>query len=570
MLRNNDATELCITKGQEGICVGWDAIEGSHGKPVLQTLYVKLVDPPKSVQFEGLPLNVVPIPRTTSDVTCRLPNDTEISIQREQVVILPNFAMTDYSSQGKTRPINVVDPGRCKNHQSYYTALSRSASAAGTVLVQPFSDKKITCGISGHLRQEFRELEMLNTITKKAYEGCLPESVKGRLRNVIIYAYQKSSVYKKERDSYWHSEIQWKSEENEQKTENRDGFWLEELNSKLATSKIEKKTNNSKKHVPQSIDSQTIVTGASEKTKGKKAVTAGSSNEAAENNGATDQPHAKKSKNSVDSTNEREPLGLKWDGHNYSCGYDSFFTIMYNIWSDNTCRFSDELSRCSSWMNVLCEQFSKMVRGATFESARDNVRMLLHRANSQAFPMGKQGLLITSLIHKFVGQTAFGRIVNTCTLCGSVCSNALVGCHVLTLDDTDMDVASLMGANESQTYVKKRCVRCSGLVYRKAYLDEIPSLIAVETTVATPSVQLCLCHGSETVVYTLRGLIYWGQFHFVSRVVDKNGQVWFHDGMSTGSGCQWERTIGLSSDTRWLKKAGSKNLCICIYIRSDE
>jgi len=97
--------------------------------------------------------------------------------------------MTNYSSQGKTRPNNVVDPGHCKNHQSYYTALSWSASAAGTVLVQAFMDKKITSGISGYLRQEFRELEILNTITKRAYEGRLPETVKGRLRNVIIRAY---------------------------------------------------------------------------------------------------------------------------------------------------------------------------------------------------------------------------------------------------------------------------------------------------------------------------------------------------------------------------------------------
>ena len=47
-------------------------------------------------------------------------------------------------------------------------ALSRSASAAGTVLVQAFTEKKITAGISGYLHQDFRELEILNTITKRA------------------------------------------------------------------------------------------------------------------------------------------------------------------------------------------------------------------------------------------------------------------------------------------------------------------------------------------------------------------------------------------------------------------
>jgi len=42
MIRNNDATELCITKGQEGFVVGWQAEKGPHGKRVLDTLFVKL------------------------------------------------------------------------------------------------------------------------------------------------------------------------------------------------------------------------------------------------------------------------------------------------------------------------------------------------------------------------------------------------------------------------------------------------------------------------------------------------------------------------------------------------
>ena len=40
MIRNNDATELCITKGQEGFVVGWQADKGSHGKRILDTLFV--------------------------------------------------------------------------------------------------------------------------------------------------------------------------------------------------------------------------------------------------------------------------------------------------------------------------------------------------------------------------------------------------------------------------------------------------------------------------------------------------------------------------------------------------
>jgi hypothetical protein len=38
MIRNNDATELCITKGQEAFVVGWNDKKGPHGKHVLNTI----------------------------------------------------------------------------------------------------------------------------------------------------------------------------------------------------------------------------------------------------------------------------------------------------------------------------------------------------------------------------------------------------------------------------------------------------------------------------------------------------------------------------------------------------
>ena len=70
MIRNNDATELCITKGQEGFVVGWQSYRGPHGKRVLDTLFVELDKPPQQVQIPGLPKNVVPIIKSTKTVAC--------------------------------------------------------------------------------------------------------------------------------------------------------------------------------------------------------------------------------------------------------------------------------------------------------------------------------------------------------------------------------------------------------------------------------------------------------------------------------------------------------------------
>ncbi|KAJ6591888.1 hypothetical protein B0H10DRAFT_1691920, partial [Mycena sp. CBHHK59/15] len=155
MIKNNDATELCITKGQEGVVVGWQAAVGNEGQCILDTLFVKLIDPPEPINIPGLAENVVALPKASKKIWCTFPNDMIVSVMRGKVLILPNFFMTDYSSQGKTRKYNVLDLHNCKTHFSYYTCLSRSSTADGTLIVQGFDPSMITRGISGYLRQEF-------------------------------------------------------------------------------------------------------------------------------------------------------------------------------------------------------------------------------------------------------------------------------------------------------------------------------------------------------------------------------------------------------------------------------
>jgi hypothetical protein len=65
MIRNNDATELCMTKGQEAYVVGWDALDGLNGQKILETLYLELKDPPRPIQLPDLPKNVVPMTKTS-------------------------------------------------------------------------------------------------------------------------------------------------------------------------------------------------------------------------------------------------------------------------------------------------------------------------------------------------------------------------------------------------------------------------------------------------------------------------------------------------------------------------
>ncbi|KAF9052108.1 hypothetical protein BJ165DRAFT_1413860 [Panaeolus papilionaceus] len=111
LIRHNEATELCITWGQEAVVVGWTAvgIAGHTNHKRLDVLFVELINPPTKVQIAKLPPNVVPLTSVKQAIDAMLPSDEYLRISRSQIPVLPNFSITDYSSQGKSRGSN---PGK--------------------------------------------------------------------------------------------------------------------------------------------------------------------------------------------------------------------------------------------------------------------------------------------------------------------------------------------------------------------------------------------------------------------------------------------------------------------------
>ncbi|KIK53606.1 hypothetical protein GYMLUDRAFT_140825, partial [Collybiopsis luxurians FD-317 M1] len=188
IIKHNFATELCITNGQEAVVTGWDCSKITDDKFKLDTLYVKLTNPPQPIQLPQLPPNVVPIPARKHHTYFTLPSGWMLSLYREQVDVLPLFALTDYASQGKTRPVNVVQTTALSSCQSYYTALSRSSNAQHTAIIGEINSDLITGGLQsqGWLRQEFWQLEVLDQITQLRYEGKLPSKINGNRCSSLI------------------------------------------------------------------------------------------------------------------------------------------------------------------------------------------------------------------------------------------------------------------------------------------------------------------------------------------------------------------------------------------------
>jgi hypothetical protein len=361
MLRNNDATEFCITKGQEAFVVGWQAIQGSHGHRTLDTLFVKLDKPPRQIQIPGLPENVVPIVKDTKTVECVFPSDLKESIERQQVWVLPNFAMTDYAAQGKTRPYNVVHLNSCVSQMSYYTCLSRSASAAGTIIIQGFDPKVITRGCSGYLRQEFRELEILDDITRLRYEGLLPDHVQGKWRNNLIREYQKlkgTSHVPPKTDSV----LSWSSQ---------DPLRLLPVVTDSPWQVVDRSKGKKK------LTESPLKTSSFVPAQGSVPVLLSKKHKLDEDEEDDNQLAAKKQKTQTDNLVEiTGPVGLQWDGENYSCAYDSLFSILYDIWKDDPRVWSTTFKHINNrFLGSLASGFKKVTnKKSTLEQVRDIIR----------------------------------------------------------------------------------------------------------------------------------------------------------------------------------------------------
>ncbi|KAJ7723248.1 hypothetical protein B0H16DRAFT_1334246 [Mycena metata] len=548
LLRSNDATELCMTKGQEAIVVGWDETTGLQGQRVLDTLFVELIGLPASriIQILGLPDNVVPLVRGSVHTTVLLEDDTLLSIVREQITGLLNFSITDYTAQGRSRPRNPVDLTNCKDHRAYYVALSRATTAEGTIILQDFTTNKITCGMSGHLRQELRELEILDEITALRAEGRLPKEVTGIYRRhlLISYARYKGSLSDL---AYCHPSMQ--------------------HNPRLDDS------------VPKSVDyAEWRPSGQSGKRR---------DDNSEEGNASTKNKKQKKMDTALSEPNSRNlahiisrPVGMVWDAVDYSCGYDSTFGILANMWMQNKALWTPRFCAVGPYFQYWASLMIQAADGQlSLEWARDIMRVRMHAAKPLDFPYGPNGTSIDRISRLILPEITYAVGEHICTMCGYVSpeQHNLLEPYMCTALSREQRAAFPHGVPVSE-WIKDHlsrthtsCPTCR-LSNRRARLTmsyqilSVPSVFIISVDCGSMHYDKALhfdCNGAM-VVAKLRGIIYAGDAHFTARYVSVQGSIWFHDGITTRRSWVEEGHID-SIDVALLVEARGKCAVALIY-----
>jgi uncharacterized protein DUF6570/helitron helicase-like protein/PIF1-like helicase len=512
MIRHNYATEICMTRGQEGYVVGWQSKTGSKGQRTLDTLFIELKNPPAEIHIDGLPKNIVPLYPTTNSIQVYLPNDERYYISRTQVEVLVNFAMTDFGSQGKTRPYNVTYLNNLSSHQGYYTALSRSATASGTLILQGFDAKKITGGCSGALRQEFRELELLDDITSVSYAGKLPATVCGVTRNNIIQAFRawKGDQYV---PKLVHPVIRWSKRDPLPESCVYD---LKESMAVNTTTAMKKKRTISELQPEGQI----------------------------ENDYEEDMPVTKKRRRHGPTTAASAvapstvtyivPVGMVWSQN--SCAYDSIFTIIFAIWCNDKDKWNRYFYETGNKFSILlADQFSKYdIKLISLEKARDKVRKEL----SKVFPNLKFGSY-TSLEYIFDAMFTTDEVIyETRCRCPSNHGDLYSEEYKLYMSKACAPFLSTSEWMRINSYdATNSCRTCGQAVDIETAFVTAPPLMILEFSNSSIEIDHCLeiKLSDEIHKYNLAGVVYYKEEHFVSNVITADNQLWFYDGLTSGS-----------------------------------
>ncbi|TRM55195.1 hypothetical protein BD626DRAFT_419976, partial [Schizophyllum amplum] len=211
---------------------------------------------------------------------------------------------------------SILNLTHSRSHQAYYTALSRSSSAEGTAIVSSFSDAAITRGLDDQLKREFRNLEVLNDITRMRFEDKLPAEVSGITRNQLIKSY-----------------LDWKGE----------GYEVPDLHPALRwQSSVDQRDDLDTPYGAQTWqlvggpqeDSDTVT---KDKVSVKRKISALGEHTVPEYQTTSPSPNISE-QNCTSPVSA--PRGYKWDAANWSCPYDSLFTIVHCLWASDPIRWT--------------------------------------------------------------------------------------------------------------------------------------------------------------------------------------------------------------------------------------
>ncbi|KAF8803149.1 hypothetical protein BYT27DRAFT_7305464 [Phlegmacium glaucopus] len=224
---------------------------------------------------------------------------------------------------------------------------------------------------------------------------------------------------------------------------------------------------------------------------------------------------------------------MKWSQN--SCAYDCIFTILFNIWCHDKIRWGTIFNHLGNeFCILLINKFFKYDENEiSLEMARDSVRKELARF-SQYMRFGSY----TSIEHiceaifttnNVIYQTYYQCPDNHRQLHSeSYTTYMSKGRAPFRSTSEWMQTNSQQGTNH--------CELCNQPVNIETTFIVPPPFVVLEFSSSSTEIDHSfeLTHLGEQHRYSIAGIIYYRDHHFMSHIITSDKQVWFYDGLSIG------------------------------------
>jgi hypothetical protein len=218
-------------------------------------------------------------------------------------------------------------------------------------------------------------------------------------------------------------------------------------------------------------------------------------------------------------------------------------------------------------MKPLAVHFKKyMENKSSLEDARDYVRSQLHSRYKEKFPYGTVGTSVSALTYEMLFSDE--PVALSCLQCsGCGYKGEPIADRLRYMIDTvrgTKSISSHLGSLQHEN--NDKCPDCGSDLDQPIFFKETPNILAfgIESSDIKVSSKIKYMDGDQRTVLKLRGLIYFGDIHFTSRIISDDGTIWYHDGMVTGGTTVLDGKLGEMTSETLLTCRGRK-LEIAIY-----
>ena len=113
---------------------------------------------------------------------------------------------------------------------------------------------------------------------------------------------------------------------------------------------------------------------------------------------------------------------------------------------------------------------------------------------------------------------------------------------------------------------RNQCPNCNLQLMEQIQYNALPDLLVLDYSASNiiTSHEICVKVNDELKTLHLKGIVYYGGYHFASRFISESGTAWYHDGITTGGILHKDKDIKSISDVD-MRRCNGKDLTLAIY-----